>query len=155
MLIDEWLVKNQLLDGTFVNLGMPPNRNLPDHISTADMAIFPNRCEPGTNLMAMEAMAMGLPSVIAANTGQLDLVGDDRCYSLIDQTPVQPYPPYKGVQGWCEPTIEELLERMEEIYQDRASARLRGVEAANFMSNLSWSNQIDHLLSEIDALYGV
>jgi glycosyltransferase involved in cell wall biosynthesis len=155
MLIDEWLIKNGLLKGTFVNLGMPSNRNLPDHISTADMAIFPNRCEPGTNLMAMEAMAMGLPCVIAANTGQLDLISKDRCYSLVDQTPVQPYPPYNEVRGWSEPTIEETLERMEEIYQDRAGARLRGVEAANFMSKFSWSNQIDHLLSEIDALYGV
>ena len=155
MLIDEWLIKNGLLEGTFVNLGMPSNRNLPDHISTADMAIFPNRCEPGTNLMAMEAMAMGLPCVIAANTGQLDLISEDRCYSLVEQTPVQPYPPYNEVRGWSEPTIEETLERMEEIYQDRAGARLRGVEAANFMSKFSWSNQIDHLLSEIDALYGV
>jgi glycosyltransferase involved in cell wall biosynthesis len=155
MLIDDWLIKNELLEGTFVNLGMPRNRDLPDHISTADMGIFPNRCEPGTNLMAMEAMAMGLPCVIAANTGQLDLIGDDRCYSLIEQTPVQPYPPYNEVQGWCEPTIEETLERMEEIYQDRVGAHLRGVEAANFMSKFSWSSQIDHLLSEIDALYGV
>jgi glycosyltransferase involved in cell wall biosynthesis len=154
MLIDEWLIKNGLLKDTFINLGMPPNKALPAYISAADMAIFPNRCEPGTNLMAMEAMAMGIPSIIAANTGQLDLIAENRCYPLIDQTPVQPYPPYNEVKGWREPTIEETLERMEEIYQDRTGARRRGVKATNFISKFSWSNQIDHLLSEIDALYG-
>ena len=154
MLIDKWLIENDLLEDTFINLGMLPNKDLPEYISAADMAIFPNRCEPGTNLMAMEAMAMGLPCIIAANTGQLDLIAENRCYPLINQTPVQPFAPYKEVSGWREPTIEETLKRMEEIYQDRIGARQRGIEAANFLSKFSWSNQIDHLLSEIDALYG-
>ena len=153
MLIDDWLLKNGLLKNTFINLGMPPNKEIPSHISAADMALFPNRCEPGTNLMAMEAMAMGLPCVIAANTGQLDLISEDRCYPLINQKPVKPFPPYNEVQGWCEPSIEEILNRMEEIYKDRAEARRRGMKAAKFLSKFSWSNQIDSLLYEIDALY--
>ena len=43
---------------------------------------------------------------------------------------------------------------MEEIYQDRARAKKKGEEASKFLNKFSWSNQIDHLLSEIDALYG-
>ena len=154
LLIDEWLVKNGLSDDTFVNLGMPPNNEIPKYISAADMALFPNRCEPGTNLIAMEAMAMGLPCVISANTGHLDLIGEDRCYPLSDLRPVNPFPPYGEVEGWREPSIEETLERMEEIYQDRAKAKKKGEEASKFLNKFSWSNQIDHLLSEIDALYG-
>lgn len=154
MLIDEWLVKNGLLEDTFINLGMLPNKDLPSQISSSDMAIFPNRCEPGTNLMAMEAMAMGLPCIIAANTGQLDLIDEDRCYPLFDQTPVQPFPPYSEVTGWREPSIDEILERMEEIYQNRGEAVKKGAEAANFLTKFSWSKQIDRLLYEIDALYG-
>lgn len=154
LLIDEWLVKNGLSDDTFVNLGMPPNNEIPEYISAADMALFPNRCEPGTNLIAMEAMAMGLPCVISANTGHLDLIGEDRCYPLFDLRPVSPFPPYGEVEGWREPSIEETLERMEEIYQDRAGAKKKGEEASKFLNKFSWSNQIDHLLSEIDALYG-
>ena len=154
LLIDEWLVKNGLSDDTFVNLGMPPNNEIPKYISAADMGLFPNRCEPGTNLIAMEAMAMGLPCVISANTGHLDLIGEDRCYPLFDLRPVSPFPPYREVEGWREPSIEETLERMEEIYQDRAKAKKKGEEASKFLNKFSWSNQIDHLLSEIDALYG-
>jgi glycosyltransferase involved in cell wall biosynthesis len=153
MLIDAWLLENGLPEDSFVNLGMPPNKDLPDHIAAADMAVFPNRCEPGTNLVAMEAMAMGLPCVIAANTGQLDLIDEDNCYPLLDQTPVEPYPPYNEVEGWREPTVEETLSCMEEIYQDRVEAARRGAKAAEFLANFSWSNQIDRLLSQIDALY--
>ena len=153
ILIDEWLTLNGLPSDSFVNLGMPANKDLPEYISAADMAVFPNRCEPGTNLVAMEAMAMGLPCVIAANTGQLDLVSEDRCYPLYDQTPVKPYPPYNEVDGWCEPSLEETLERMEEIYCNGSEAQRRGVEAELYLKSFSWTNQVDRLLSEIDALY--
>lgn len=154
ILIDEWLIRNGLLNGTFINLGMPANKDLPDYLAASDMAIFPNRCEPGTNLMAMEAMAMGLPCVLAANTGQLDLIAEDRCYPLFDQTPVHPFPPYSEVRGWREPSVKETLEQMEDIYQNRGEAATKGAEAAKFLCKFSWSNQIDRLLYEIDALYG-
>jgi len=153
ILIDEWLTLNGLPKDAFINLGMPFNKDLPYYISAADMAIFPNRCEPGTNLVAMEAMAMGLPCVIAANTGHLDLVSEDRCYPLYDQTPVKPFPPYNEVEGWREPILEETLERMEEIYSNRQEALRRGEEASLFLKSFSWTNQVDRLLSEIDALY--
>tara|TARA_B100000315_G_C14587217_1_gene593690 strand:+ start:2358 stop:3548 length:1191 start_codon:yes stop_codon:yes gene_type:complete len=155
MMIDDWLIKNGLAEDSFINLGMLPNKDLPDQIASADMAVFPNRCEPGTNLVAMEAMAMGLPTILAANTGQLDLIEDGNCYQLNDQTPVEPYAPYNEVEGWREPTVEETLERMEEIYSNRDEAKRRGDKAAAFLRNLSWSNQIDRLLTEIDALYRV
>ena len=155
MQIESWLIKNGLPENAFVNLGMPPNKDLPEHIAAADMAIFPNRCEPGTNLVAMEAMAIGLPTILAANTGQLDLIQEGNCYPLIHQTPVAPYAPYNEVEGWREPTVEETLERMEEIYGDRAEAKRRGDAAATFLQSLSWSNQIDRLISEIEGLYRV
>ncbi|MBT3989404.1 MAG: glycosyltransferase family 4 protein [Rhodospirillaceae bacterium] len=153
MLIDAWLLENGLAEDSFVNLGMLPNKDFPDQIAAANMAVFPNRCEPGTNLVAMEAMAMGLPCVIAANTGQLDLIAEDNCYPLEDQTPVEPYPPYNEVEGWREPSVKETLQRMEDIYQDQTEAGRRGEKAAAFLANFSWANQIDRLLSQIDALY--
>ena len=153
MLIDPWLIKNGLPEDSFVNLGMVPNKDLPDHLASADMAVFPNRCEPGTNLVAMEAMAMGLPTILAGNTGQLDLIDGENCYPLREQTPVEPYPPYNEVDGWREPSLKETIERMEEIYADRAESQRRGALAANFLSDFSWANQIDRLLSQIDALY--
>ena len=43
-------------------------------LKQADLAVFPNRCEGGTNLVAMEAIACGVPTVLSANSGHLDLL---------------------------------------------------------------------------------
>ena len=50
------------------------NRQLPHLIKQADVAVFASRCEGGTNLMAMETLACGVPTLISANTGHLDLL---------------------------------------------------------------------------------
>ena len=47
---------------------------MPDVLRRADVALFPNRCEGGTNLVAMEAAAVGVPVVLSANTGHLDVI---------------------------------------------------------------------------------
>jgi len=103
----------------------------------------------------MEAMAAGLPSIIAANTGQLDLIseaGDANCYPLRRQTKVTPYAPYRGVEGWREPDVEEVLERMEEIYAGREAANAIGRAGAEFIAKYSWDRQIKALISQIDNL---
>ena len=43
-------------------------------LKQADLAVFPNRCEGGTNLVAMEAIACGIPTLLSANSGHLDLM---------------------------------------------------------------------------------
>lgn len=147
-----WLDINGVPMGSFIDLGMPPNRTMPDVLAAADVAVFPNRCEPGTNLVAMEAMAAGLPCIIADNTGQKDLIADGNCYPLSGQGPVDPYEPYAGTEGWQETSVEETVERLEEIYNDREEAARRGAAAARFMRGFSWEKQIDKLIGEIDAL---
>jgi glycosyltransferase involved in cell wall biosynthesis len=42
--------------------------------SRADVAVFPNRCEGGMNLVAMEAIATGVSVILANGTGQADLI---------------------------------------------------------------------------------
>ena len=36
----------------------------------ADAGLFPNRCEGGTNLVAMEAMASGLPVILSGTSAR-------------------------------------------------------------------------------------
>ena len=78
--LTEWAAANGVAPDQFVDLGLVPNEDMPDLLKEFDLAVFPNRCEGGTNLVAMETMACGVPSIIAANTGQLDLIGDSNCY---------------------------------------------------------------------------
>ena len=118
-------------------------------------AVFPNRCEGGTNLVAMEALTAGLPCVGSANSGHMDLLGPDgtasrHCYPLAQQTPVSFGP--DGSEYWRESDVDEIVERLEEIYQDRETARQKGAAARSFMTDWSWENQIGKLLTEMDRL---
>jgi len=151
--IAPWLIANGLPEDSFIDLGMPANKDMPRYLAAADAAIFPNRCEPGTNLVAMEAMAASVPCLIAANTGQLDLIDEGNCYPLNKQTPVAPYEPYAGVDGWREPDVFEVVESLESLYADPEEARRRGDSGADFIRQFSWKNQIEALVGHIDDLY--
>jgi len=146
--ITEWATAHGIPAEQFVDVGMRPNEDMPNILREADLALFPNRCEGGTNLVAMETMASGVPCVIAANTGQLDLIGPDQCYALETQGPV--HLPNAGVDGWGESSVEEILEKMEQAYTDRDQAKRIGQNGADFMRNWSWANQIEKLLNALD-----
>lgn len=149
--ITKWAVANGVPDDAFVDLGWLSNRIMPSVLRDMDAAIFPNRCEGGTNLVAMEAMAVGVPCVLSANTGHLDIIKDDNCYALNDQRLVTRSDERTAM--WRESQVEEIVEKLEEIYTDRAQARARAEIGATFMSGFSWENQTGQLVSAIDDLH--
>ena len=57
-------------------------------LKRVNAAIFTNRGEGGTNLVAMEAMASGVPVIISNNTGHVDIINEDWCYPLTKQKPI-------------------------------------------------------------------
>jgi len=151
--IGTWLEANGLPGESFVDLGMPANRAMPAILASVDAALFPNRCEPGTNLVAMETMAAGVPSILAANTGQLDIADAVHSFPLMRQSPVAPYPPYAGTEGWAEPDADEALEMLEAIFADRQDAARRAAVGVGFMRDqFSWPGQIAKLVAAIDGL---
>jgi glycosyltransferase involved in cell wall biosynthesis len=144
-----WLIENGLPPGSFEDLGAISNRLLPNALGRMDVAIFPNRSEGGTNLVAMECMAMGLPTIISANTGHLDIIDEAHCWPLRKQAPVTRHPAGLFVEGWGESSLEEMLEVLEEIYSDRKEAESRGQKASAFMQNWSWAAKVRELAEVI------
>ena len=69
-----WAVANGIPEDAIVSAGLTPNIAMPHVVREADVALFPNRCEGGTNLVAMECLACGIPTILSANTGHLDLL---------------------------------------------------------------------------------
>ena len=53
----------------------------------ADVALFPNRCEGGNNLVALEAIASGVPTILSANTGHLVRWSTTRAARAVVQKP--------------------------------------------------------------------
>ena len=150
--VGAWLERNGIPAGAYVDLGMEPNRAMPEHLAAADVALFPNRCEPGTNLVAMEAMATGLPCILSLNTGQLDIAGADHCYELQRQGPVAPYDPYVGTEGWGEPDLDETIAALESAYNDGERRQALGRKGSDFMRKFDWSVQIAELVRRIDEI---
>lgn len=148
MNVEKWAAEHGVPPEQFVDLGMQPNANMPDILKNMDLAIFPNRCEGGTNLVAMETMACGIPCVLSENTGHLDLTEDDRAFVLRAQRKVEAE--MLATDGWGESDIDELVACMEAAYDNRQNSRDRGQAGANFMQTWAWPNQIGKLLNSLE-----
>jgi glycosyltransferase involved in cell wall biosynthesis len=142
-----WAAAQGVPAGALVDVGFVPNREFGKIVREADVAIFPNRCEGGTNVVAMEALACGVPCIIADNTGQRDLVAEVACYPLTDQRPVPSLGPGDGTDDWGESSVEELVEALEHVYQHRDEARAVGRRAAEQMLAWSWQRRLDELIA--------
>ena len=129
-------------EGAFVDGGFRNNRELPALYAEADVALFPNRAEGGTNLVAMELMASGVPCILSANTGHIDLIDVENCYVLHEQA-LSKLPER---DGWGESDPAEIVERLEKTYADREQARRIGAAGRQFISGCSWQNQVSRLI---------
>ncbi len=140
--VKSWLVANGIPAQNTMDIGPIPNYLMGEVIREADVAVFPNRGEGGTNLAAMECLACGIPTIISANTGHLDIVGDRHCYPLRHQSPAKPRGPFVGVEGWGESEVNEVVAALEQVYQDRTEAKQKGAAAAEFMQDWTWAKQV-------------
>lgn len=134
-----WAEANGVPAKRVVDLGAVPNALLPPILRECDVALFPNRCEGGTNLVAMECMACGVPTILSANTGHLDLIDESCCFPLERQRPMGGIAAGFGdVPGWGESEIDEIVAQLERVYADRDEARRRGRRAAERIGRLTW-----------------
>ncbi len=136
-----WTNANGIPARQVLHLGMVPNAQMPRILREVDVALFPNRAEGGTNLVAMECMACGIPTVLSANTGHRDLIRGDNCFPLERQGNI----PDPRCQGWGESDVDEIVEALETVYGNRTQAQMRGRRGAEIMAGLTWGRQLDKL----------
>ncbi len=144
-----WLVAQGIPEDAFVAIDKLPNTSVPDLLKEVDLAVFPNRCEGGTNLVAMECMAMGVPVVLSRNTGHRDLISGENCYTLDQQPSLGELVGQPAYDDWGESSVDEIVARMEQAYSNRADAAARGAAGRAFMQSWDWSQQIDLCLEAI------
>ncbi|MEA3332400.1 MAG: glycosyltransferase family 4 protein [Pseudomonadota bacterium] len=148
-----WLLNNGLKEDSFIVLPEAPNIYMAPVMREADVALFPNRGEGGTNLVAMEALACGIPTILAANSGQLDFADANICYPIKEQGKVKATTNMPGVEGWGESSIEEIVETLEEIYDNPNLAQQRARQATKHMQDFTWKNQVDKLLQKLNEFF--
>ena len=151
--ISRWLLQNGLPKDSFLTLPNTPNIYMAPIIREADVALFPNRGEGGTNLVAMETLASGIPVIMAANSGQLDFADQSICRPLRKQEKVVTTAAMPGVEGWGESDIEEVVEALEEAYDNPQEAQQRAMRAAKKMLDFSWDKQVEKLLQVLNDFF--
>jgi len=137
--VANWVSDNGIDSGQFVDLGAVPNRFMPDVFREADVAVFSNRCEGGTNLVAMEALSSGLACIISKNTGHMDIIRPGNCLPLTLQRPVAPIEDFP-VQEWGESDVDEIISHLEKAY---TSPNIMLPDAArSSVTGFTWSKAI-------------
>ncbi len=145
-----WLQQQGLTSQQFIALPFTHQMVMPTILRECDAALFPNRCEGGTNLVAMEAMACGIPVLVAANTGQRDLVDLLGATPLTQQTACAPaLDPRATTADWGESSVEECVAGLEKIYQDHQAARAAATATAAKVTAWHWGAQNERLLAAL------
>lgn len=135
-----WGEANGIPPQQILDLGAVPNAMMPPILREMDVGLFSNRSEGGTNLVAMECMACGVPTILSANTGHLDLIDGDTCFPLTQQTPVGGIGAGVGeTAGWGTSSVDEIVDTLERVYADKVEARRRGMLGAEMLAKLTWA----------------
>jgi len=145
--------------GTLAHIQLPyKNITIIDEYSTqeqiwwyykeADAFLFPTRGE-GFGLPPMEAMATGLPTVIANHTGMAEFCNKEYNYPIpvAKETPAIRFPKKWGdVGNWYEPDYQALKDAMLDIYTNREESYNKGLKASDWVhSNFTF----DHTARDI------
>jgi glycosyltransferase involved in cell wall biosynthesis len=136
-----WTSENGIRPEQVFHLGAVPHIHMARILREVDVAVFPNRAEGGTNLVAMESMACGVPAILSANTGHLDLIQDGNCYPLLHQMPIEG----ADFEEWGESDVDEIVAALEFAYANRADAARRGARGSEFISQFTWAAQLGQL----------
>lgn len=144
--ITPWLLEQGLPNTSFIDLPFTHNILMPSVLRECDVAIFPNRCEGGTNLVAMEAAACGVPTYVANNTGQKDLVNLMGFKGFFEQNVVTQSSTMSSFEGWGESSVDEVVATLENVYSQRNNALNYGQKLAETMMDWQWGALNDKLL---------
>ena len=148
-----WVTENGISPHQFIDLPFMPNFMVPMVLRQMDCALQVSRCEACTNLPAKEAMACGVPVILANNTGVRDLVDTDNCFAVSSEDPVTPKPGV-ATDGWGETRVEEIVAALEKLYTDTQLRRRIGARGAEWIveHRRTWQDHAADLKNHILSL---
>jgi glycosyltransferase involved in cell wall biosynthesis len=131
--IKKWVADNGVDPSRVVEVFCTPNALMPTLLREVHVALQASRAEACTNLPAMEAMACGVPVIIADNTGMKDLITEDNCVRLSRQDVVTLESGSCSTVGWGESNVDEIVEALEMLYSDRKRGEAIGGAASRWI----------------------
>jgi glycosyltransferase involved in cell wall biosynthesis len=120
------------VDGVTVSLhdGYWPARHVRDLMAACDAYISLHRSE-GTGLTITDAMALGKPVIATGWSGNMDFMSVSNSFPVrFELTEIRDgVGPYHAGGVWAEPSVAHAAELMRQVFEDRESARARGLAA--------------------------
>lgn len=152
--IEKWIEECGIPKNNYIVPRVMANKDLVGLIKQSDSAVFMSRCEGGTNLMAMETLACGIPTVVSSNTGHNDLIRSgvrhivglkgnkvENCISNI----------YGGDDEgvWSEVDPDELVKVWKDQIERKEYWQRVGREEAKALDTWSWERSTEEFMKAI------
>ncbi|MDD2468181.1 MAG: glycosyltransferase family 4 protein [Desulfobulbus sp.] len=148
--------KNDLDPERIITLDLVNNQALRELYAKTDIAVFPNRCEGGTNLVLMEYMACARPVIASYTSGHRDVVTRKNALLLDDLQPYRLYDTAGNLWAdWEEPSVDQLVALIEYAYHHRRETRCLGEQAGQDMQRLTWTHTARSLLTTLTQYGGI
>lgn len=114
--IQKWAADNGVNPEQVIDLGQVPHHTMPYVLREMDAALQLSRAEGGTNFVAMECMACGIPTLISRCTGHLDIIDYPNAIA-VDITAHALNKTIDGASDWREVDIDDAVEKLETLYK--------------------------------------
>ena len=157
------LEANGISSDRVIDLGPVENPDFAAIHRNMHCALFLSKFEGGTNLPAMETIASGVPTVLSAASGHLDLLNISPSLTpLAVSQSVTPNFVDKGsgeilsldqvprFKGWFFPSVSETVKVIDKIYKNYDWARSLALKSAQDLSHYSWHRQIGAMIKQAD-----
>lgn len=132
--------------------------HMPEAYASCDVIVFPNRCEAGTNLCLMEALACGIPCIVSDATGHRDITQHPlypfKDLLLYNGGPIWDENYFRGgelVGLWHDTNPRTVLAALKYAYENREELRERraGAAAAFRECGWTWANTAKQIYSSM------
>ncbi|MDA8138504.1 MAG: glycosyltransferase [Desulfobacteraceae bacterium] len=139
--------ENGLDPGRIITHELVPQKVQRELYAATDIGLFPNRCEGGTNLVLMEYMACAKPVIASNSSGHKDIVNDGNALLLNHLTPFNVVDAKGELIGrWQEPSLDELVSRLEYAYHHRHEIKRFGRQAGEDLKKFTWARSARQLI---------
>ena len=146
------LLENGIALNRALVLGPAPNPMFASVYQNSDVGVFPNRAENGTNLVLMEYMACGKPAIVSDFAGHKDVAHEENAILLKRITPYDVYDNGQLLGSWGEPTVSDIVDRLEWAYHNRDKTALIGKAAGASMRTWTWCAMAEAVLAVVQKL---
>ncbi|NOX18950.1 MAG: glycosyltransferase family 4 protein [Chlorobi bacterium] len=141
---------NDVDENRIITLDLVNNKKLRSLYAKTDVALFPNRCEGGTNLVMMEYLACGKPVIASYTSGHKDVLNENHALLLKENVPFRINDANGNLWAdWEEPSLDEIVAKLEFAYNNRDSIKLLGKNAGEYMKNFTWEKSAEQLVKII------